>query len=202
MKLFSRYLIVFIAAGSALLASDEKEEKFSPGPASSYPTKQTIEHVTIAAVPYITDDQTRPAFGKYNPNAYGILPILIILQNDTDKALALRNLEIHYEIPDGRNVDPTPAEDLGKLRGVKHPKQVPVAVPLPIPTGSKKNPLNEAGLEGREFAVKMVPARETANGFFYFQTHLIPGAKFYLSGIREADNGQELFYFEIPLDQK
>jgi hypothetical protein len=183
------------------MADDSKDVKFTPGPALSYPTRQTIDHVTIAAVPYTTDEQVRQAFGKSNPNAYGILPVLIILQNDTDKALTLTNLEVHYEMPDGRNVDPTPAEDLGKLRGVK-PKRVPGASPLPFPTPSKKNPMNEWEIEGREFAVKMLPAKEGANGFFYFQTHPVPGAKLYLSGIREAATGQELFYFEVPLDVK
>ncbi len=55
----------------------------------------------------------RPAFGKSNPNSYGILPVLVILQNDTGKALTLTNMEVRYEMPDGRNMDPTPAEDLG-----------------------------------------------------------------------------------------
>jgi hypothetical protein len=52
--------------------------------------------------------------------------------------------------------------------------------------------MNEWEIEGREFAVKMLPAKEGANGFFYFQTHPVPGAKLYLSGIREAATGQEL----------
>jgi len=183
--------------------ADNKDEKFSPGPALSYPTRQTIDHLTIAAVPYVTDEELRPAFGKTNPNAYGILPVLVVFQNDTGKALTLANLEVHYEMPDGRNVDPTPPEDLAKLRGVKNPKRVPVAVGLPFPTGGgKKNPMSGWEMEGRAFAVKMLPAREGANGFFYFQTHLVPGAKLYLSGMREAATGQELFYFEVPLDEK
>jgi len=204
MSLFSRYLIVFIAAGSALLMADEKnEKKFSPGPALSYPTRQTIQNVTIAAVPYTTDEQLRSAFGKRSPAQYGVLPVLMVIQNATDKALALRNLEVHYELPDGRNVDPTPAGDIGKLRGARHPKQVPVNVgsPLPFPTGKKKGG-TDWEIEGREFAVQMLPPREGASGFFYFQTTSVPGAKLYVSGIREAATGQELFYFEVPLDAK
>lgn len=185
--------------------ADNKDEKFSPGPALSYPTRQTIDRLTIAAVPYITDEQARPAFGKYNPNSYGILPVLVILQNDTGKVLTLANMEVRYEMPDGRNVDPTPPEDLGKLRGVKA-KRVPgggAKLPVPIPKGAgKKNPMDEWEMEGHAFAVRMLPAREGANGFFYFQTHHVPGAKLYLSGIREAATGQELFFFEIPLDEK
>ncbi len=205
MSQFSRYLIVFIAAGSALLGADDKDEKkFSPGPALSYPTRQTIDHVTIAAAPYTTEEQTRPAFGKYNPNTYGILPVLVILQNDTDKALTMGNVEIRYELPDGRNVSPTPPEDLATRRGVKHPPRMSGGgVGLPIPKGGgKKSPMGEWEIVGRAFAVRMVPPREGASGFFYFQTSHVPGAKLYVSGLREAATGQELFYFEVPLDAK
>jgi len=197
--------MVFIAAGSALLMADTKDEKFSPGPALSYPTKQTIDHVTIAAVPYTTDEQTRPAFGKTNPYDFGILPVLVVFQNDTEKALTLVNMEVRYERADGQRVEATPPEDLAKLRGVKHPKTVPgggVSLPIPIPKGGKKNPMGDWEIEGRAFGVRMIPAHETANGFFYFQTRQAPGAKLYVSGIREAATGQELFYYEIPLDAK
>lgn len=186
--------------------AQNKDEKFSPGPALSYPTHQTIDHVTIAAVPYTSEEQARPAFGKSNPYSFGILPVLVILQNDTNKALTLSSVVVRYEMPDGRSMDATPPEDLAKLRGVKHPKRVPdggVPMPLPIPSGGgKKNPMGEWEIEGRAFAIRMVPAREGASGFFYFQTRHVPGAKLYVSGIREAATGQELFYYEVPLDEK
>ena len=47
----------------------------------------------------------------------------------------------------------------------------------------------------------MLPPGEQANGFFYFQTSHRRGAKIYLTGIREANSGKELFYFEIPLSE-
>ena len=46
----------------------------------------------------------------------------------------------------------------------------------------------------------MLPAGQTASGFFYFQTGLQRGATLYLSGLAEAGTGQELFYYEIPLE--
>ena len=46
----------------------------------------------------------------------------------------------------------------------------------------------------------MLPAHESANGFFYFQTEHRPGAKFYLTGIKVASTGKDILYFEIPLD--
>jgi hypothetical protein len=46
----------------------------------------------------------------------------------------------------------------------------------------------------------MLPAGQAASGFFYFQTELQPGATVYISGMREASTGKEIFYFETPLE--
>ena len=40
---------------------------------------------------------------------------------------------------------------------------------------SKKNPLDAWEIEGRAFAAQMLPAGQSASGFFYFQTELQPG---------------------------
>ena len=48
----------------------------------------------------------------------------------------------------------------------------------------------------------MLPPGESANGFFYFQAIPESGATLYITGIRNAATGQELFYFELPLDPK
>ena len=64
-----------------------------------------------------------------------------------------------------------------------------------------KSPLNEWEIEGR-FAAKLLPAHESANGFFYFQTSHRPGSKFYLTGIKKAATGEDILYFEVSLDRK
>jgi hypothetical protein len=46
----------------------------------------------------------------------------------------------------------------------------------------------------------MLPPGQAASGFFYFQAAHREGAKLYLTGIRQASTGTELFYFEVPLD--
>jgi hypothetical protein len=47
----------------------------------------------------------------------------------------------------------------------------------------------------------MLPAKESASGFFYFQATYRSGSKLYLRGIRQASTGKELLYFEIALDR-
>jgi hypothetical protein len=78
---------------------------------------------------------------------------------------------------------------------------MPNGSPLP-PLRKHKNPLNVWEIEGRGFAAKLLPPHESANGFFYFQTSNRPGSKFYLTGVKVASSGKDIFYFEIPLDRK
>ena len=72
--------------------------------------------------------------------------------------------------------------------------------PIPRIGGKKKNPLDAAEVHGRSFAVEMLPPHDSASGFFYFNTVSYDEAVLYITGIVEAATGQELFYFEIPLE--
>ena len=60
------------------------------------------------------------------------------------------------------------------------------------------NLLDTLEIEGRSFTARLLPAGESVNGFFYFQTEPKPGAKLYLTGIKDAASGQDYFYFEVP----
>jgi len=185
---------------AAVMPADTKKDptKFSPGPAASYPAKQTNDKVTIAAVAYNTEELAHTAFGKLDPNQYGVLPVLVIIQNDTDQALKLDQLEVQYTGIDGRHVEMTPGAEVRQLGGPDRPS-VPSSSPLPR-LAKHKRPLDVWEVDGRAFAAKLIPPHESANGFFYFQSAYRPGSKFFLSGITVASTGQALLYFEIPLD--
>jgi hypothetical protein len=192
--------MALLLVGEVTLLADANKDagKFSPGPAASYQTKQTNDHVTVAAVAYDTEELAHTAFGKLNPNQYGVLPVLVIIQNDTDQALKLEHLDAEYTGIDGRRVEATPASEVQTLGGPQRP-DVPVASPIPIHR-KHKNPLDVWEIDGRSFAAKLLPPHESVNGFFYFQTAHRPGSKFYLTGIKVAATGQDIFYFEIPLE--
>jgi hypothetical protein len=198
MKALWIFLMVFITAAAAF-ADKKSDSKFVPGPASSYSNKQTNDKVTIAVTAYDTEELAHTAFGKLNPNDYGVLPVLVIIQNDTDQALKLDHLEVDYTGFDGRHVEATPASDIQVLGGSPRPK-MPSGSPIPLPHKKYKNPLDTIEIEGRAFSVKILPAHDSANGFFYFQLDHRPGAKFFLTGIKEAATGKDITFFEIPID--
>jgi hypothetical protein len=189
-------LAVSIAAG---LAADNEKSKFEVKPAAAYPHRQTSEKVTIAAQPFETDEQTRDAFGKVNPFRYGILPVLIVIQNDGPDAVKLEGIKFAYIQPDGRQIEATPAQDVRFIHGTKAPKEIPTPIGIKVKR-PPKNPLAEWEIEGRAFAAKMLPAGQSASGFVYFQVdQTSAAASVDISGLANPVTGKELYYFEIPL---
>jgi hypothetical protein len=186
---------------AAQAGDDKDKDRFAPGPASSYKGSQTTEKITIAAVPFVDEEQIRAAFGKVNPNKYGVLPVLVILENGTGKALKL-NLEADFVGPDGRHMEATPASDVTFVGGSGKAPPIPGANPLPFPRRAKKGPLNVWEIEGRAFTAKLVPLSEKVFGFVYYQTDYKPGSKLYVSGISEASTGKEYLYFEVPMERQ
>jgi hypothetical protein len=198
-----RVALIVIMSIKAAWAVDKDKGRFAPGPASSYPNRQTQEKITVAAVPYTTDAQAATAFGKVKPHEYGILPVLIVIQNDTGKALRV-NLKAQYITSEGEHVDSMPAADVLRYQAIRKTPGMPKPSPLPIPlpSGNKKGPLNTPEIEGREFSVHLIPPGESAHGFVYFRAWETRKAMVYLTGLSDATNGQEYFFFEIPLDGK
>src|SRR5579884_338146 len=197
MKALLGVLPLLIAAVPAF-AEKKDQPKFSPGPISSYASKQTNENVTIALKPYDSEELAHTAFGKLNPYQYGILPILVIVQNDTNETLRLEGMRVKYTDYDGSEIEATPAADVPYA--ADHPRKPGDPLPLPVPIRIKhKSPLAGPEIETRAFAAKMLPPHESAAGFFYFQAHHRPGASVYISGLKQASSGKELFYFDIPL---
>ena len=197
MRRVTGFVLLSIATA---LAADKERPRFAPGPAASFASHQTLDKITIAAVPYLSDAETATAFGKLNPNKYGVLPVLVILENETGKALRL-DLTAEFETADNKHVQALSVDEVQHLRGVTKPPKLSGGKPLPIPfpTRAKSGPLNVWEIEGRAFAAKLLPVGERAYGFFYFEAEHEPGSKLYLTGIRDASTGQDYFYYEVPL---
>ncbi|MGH9659862.1 MAG: hypothetical protein ACRD96_15035, partial [Bryobacteraceae bacterium] len=139
-------LLTSIAVG---LGAD-KEAKFTPGPASSYPHKQTNEKVTIAAAPFEGDEETKAAFGKLNPNKHGILPVLLVIQNDTGQGLRLDQVRVEYVTRDRERIEATPAKDVPYVSGAGRPKYSTGPFPSGgARVGRNKNPLADASIDVR-----------------------------------------------------
>ncbi len=183
----------------AAFAAD-KDAPFRPAPAESYAHRQTNAQVTIGVDPYVSTAKLKSAFGKLDPNEYGVLPVLVVIQNDSSKTIRLDNLVVRYMGPGGVKIEATPARDVKYLQPPRQPPVIGGPAGKVKVLAARKNPLNAPEIETRAFHAQMLAPGRDANGFFYFQTSLQPGSTIYLSGLAEAGpDGKELFYFEIPL---
>ena len=189
--------LILLTSIAVAMAADKDKPKLEVNAAASYPHHMTSQGVSIAAIPYETEEEAKTAFGKVNPNAYGILPILVLMDNDSNNTIRVDRMRLEYTAQGGVRIENTPAQDVRYLNGAKAPRTVP------LPTGpihvNKKSPLNTWEIEGRAFTAQMIPPHDKASGFFYFQTGTRGGATLVLSGLRDAKSGEELFFFEIPL---
>jgi hypothetical protein len=194
--------IAMVLVPDKALPGSKDEPKFTPGAAASYASHQTSEKVTIGVLPYFNDEDTRPVFGKHNPYTYGVLPVLVVIQNESAKTIKVQSLEAVWVGPNRDRVEATPAKDVRYLTAPRRPNALPGPPGMPPKVIGHKNPLDTWEIEGRAFAAQVLPPGQSASGFFYFQTGYQRGASLYLSGLREAESGRELLYFEIPIVEK
>ncbi len=198
----NRFVILSITSaivfGAALLARDDK--RFQAGAAGDY-AHQKSENVTIGARPYNSDELVSSAFGKKIDFArYGVVPVLVVIENNRAEALDLREMQASLVAGDGRHAKAVGPEALPSLwTAGKQPSTNTPRSPVPLP--KKKNPLTSAEITIRAFSAKVLPPGDSASGFFYFEAKAEEGDKLYLNGLRDARSGQELLYFEFPLER-
>jgi len=186
-----------------LVAFAADQPKFDPGAITDYPNRQTVEQITVAARAYASPELVRRAFGKLDPNRHGVLPVLVLMENTGEKTISLADIRVEYVMPDRRRVEATPASEVRYLQAPDRPGMVTGPIPGGKPRLSRrKNPLDVWEIEGRAFAARALPPRQTASGFFYFQAPYRKGAILYITGMREAGSGRELFFIEIPLEDE
>lgn len=193
-------LIVLLSIATAA-AADKDKARFAPKPAASYPGHQTMAGITIAAVPYTSEEQAKSAFDKKNPYKYGILPILVVIKNDTEKAVRLNLQTELVDIQDHR-LEPMPPGDVVLFDGAINRKwSIPQPSPLPFPR-KKGGPLDTWEIEGRAFTAKLLPPDESVFGFVYFNSALRPESHLYVNGLTDAASGKDFFSFEVPFEDR
>jgi hypothetical protein len=195
-----RFVISSITFGLvSLTLAFGADEAFKPGPAGSY-AHQTSGPVTIGAKAYKQQELTESAFGKkVDPLKFGVLPVLVVVENKGKEPVYLQNLEVSLVASDGRHAPAVAPEDLAHLGS---PTKRPGIKQTPIPMPKKKNPMNSPEMVVRAFSAKMLPPGDSASGFFYFEAKPESGDKLYVNGMREARSGKEIMYFEFPLEEQ
>ena len=165
--------------------------------------EHTDEAATAAADPYNSAEKAR--IFSVNYSEIGMLPILLIITNDSDQPISLNGLKAELVTGDRTKLLAAVPDDI--FRRIAHPHTSGATYPLPFPTKKVKGGMSTQTrdeIENAQFAAKAVEPHSTQSGFLFFDVEGISsplvGARLYLTGIHNAQ-GNELMYFEVPLEK-
>ena len=211
MLLFPRRSLVALLLFSVLAFAKTKEfEMPHVYPAKTYPAhdEHPTEKVTVAADPYDQPDKASIFQIKYAQGGY--LPVFMIFTNDGDAPVSLNDMQVQLITHERDKINTASEDDLYRRfshskGGNDQPSRSPLPLPLPSrgpKVGVNKNQRNEIG--SAMFAAKAVAPHESQAGFFFFDvggiSQPLAGARIYVTGVTNG-NGQELMYFEIPMEK-
>jgi hypothetical protein len=202
-----RITILALLLSVALIAAGD-DKPFNPPRAThakTYPAMEVHddERVAVAIDPF--DQPVKAAVFKANYKEHNILPVRVIISNDSDKTLILRDLRVQYITGRRDKIEPATNDDLyRRLASLKRPDRQRVPLPIPLPRKNKPAVATEVMREVDDAMFTPVPvtAHSTYSGFLFFDISGIDvpeeGAHVFLSGMKI--DGKELFYFDIPLE--
>jgi hypothetical protein len=198
-----RYSVLGISLAVPLVWAAKEFSMPKVQPALSYPAHDhhRNENVTVGLDPY--DTAAKAKIFVVNYHDHGLLPILLVITNDSDQPVELSDMKAQLVTGDRAKLSPATSDDL--RRRITHVRPSGTRYPLPLPKakgGLDSKELNE--IESAQFRAKAVEPRASQAGFLFFDvsdvSEPLSGANFYLTGVRDS-TGNELMYFEIPLDK-
>jgi hypothetical protein len=198
--------ILMLAAPVSLAASDHEVPAVQPATSFAAVEIHPDEKVAIAAEPY--DTREKEAIFRIDYLAHGVMPIRLIVTNNGDKPISLRDARILFQTAAGDRIQAALPEDVERLMTRKERQGGSIPLPGPLPKIKLKakasNKDIEADFDQFEYGALAVEPHTTRAGFLFYDVsqlnHPLIGAKMHLHAIRNAE-GDELFFFEIPFDK-
>lgn len=206
MRFLRRTPLLTLCFALPVLAADHKPPAVQPATSFAAVEVHADEKVAIAAEPY--DTKEKESIFRIDYLAHGVMPIRLIVTNNGDRPINLRDARILFQTAEGDRIQAAEPEDIERLltRKEKTGSKIPLPVPLPpIKTKAKaSNKDIESDFNTFEYGAIVVEPHTTRAGFLFYDVsdldHPLRGAKLHLRKLRDAD-GKELFYFEIPFDK-
>jgi hypothetical protein len=174
-------------------------------PAKTYPAhdEHPLENVAVGVDPYDLAEKTTIFSVRYSE--IGFMPIFVVVTNDGSQPVELSGMKAQLVTVNRAKLAPANEDDIA--RRLTRPSANTNKYPIPFPTKKIKGGLSKQALEeiqNAQFVAKAVEPHSTQSGFLFFDVSdlstPLAGAHFYLTGVRDA-KGNELMYFEIPLEK-
>jgi hypothetical protein len=188
------------------LANDHKPPPVQPATSFAAVEAHDKEKVAIAAEPY--DTKEKEAIFRVDYLSHGVMPVRLIVTNNSDRPISLRDARILFQTPAGDRIQAAEPEDVERLMTRKEREGGKIPMPGPIPSIHMKpkasNKDVEEDFDEFEYGALVVEAHTTRAGFLFYDVSQLDdplkGAKLHLHKLRDAE-GNELFFFEIPFDK-
>jgi hypothetical protein len=206
-----RTLIVLSLLLPVAAHADKPRKPVPPLPAAQYRFHDTHvnEHVTIAAEP--GDIRETQPDTRIDYLAHDMLPVRIIVTNDSDRPITLEEARIDFIATDNSKITAATPDDLNRrLYQLKQSaaKKIPLPAPLPDITYHQKPIDTKILADDRDFGftTTTVAPHSTVAGYLYYDiqgldTPALKNATLELRRVRykEANTSEYLDSFEIPL---
>lgn len=178
--------------------------------ASAYVAKDTHEKekVTVAAEPF--DSRDKGEFFRVDYYGHSLMPIRLIIQNDSDAPLDLNQARIQLIGEDGTKLPAATPEEMNRrlfrFNDIKE-RHIPGT-----PINYHKAPVDKKILDDDKdfgFSQTIVPPHTSASGFLFYDVRDLDdpplrGAELYVKMIHTAGADKkdaELFAFSVPFDK-
>jgi len=164
------------------------------------------EKLAIAVEPY--DTKEKIALFRVDYLRRGVMPIRLIVTNNSDRPISLNEARILFESAAGDRIQAAEPEDVERRFTLKEKTGAKIPMPAPIPSIKTKPRASDKAIEQDfdtfEYSSITVAPHTTRAGFLFYDvsalTRPLDGAKLLLRRLCD-DNGHELFAFEIPFDK-
>jgi hypothetical protein len=196
--------LLLLCGASTAYSSDKAAPPAKP--ASEYAAHDTHsnEHVTIAAEP--CDEAKNCPFFRLKYVEHGLLPIRVIITNDSDHAISLDDARMQFISADNDKIPAATPDDINRrLFTIKNAQGTKIPI-IPI---TVHHPVDKKILQDdQDFGFKSttVQPHSTLAGYLIYDVKqldepVLAHAEFYVKMIHTADDKQELFAFSIPFDK-
>jgi hypothetical protein len=188
------------------VASDHTPPAVQPATAFAAVEVHEDEKVAIAVEPY--DTREKAAIFRVDYLSHGVMPVRLIVTNNGDRPISLRDARILFYTADGNKIQAAEPEDVERLMTRKERQGTKIPLPAPLPSIKTKPKAGDKEIEQDfdtfEYQALVVEPHSTRAGFLFYDVsdldHPLDGASLRLRELRDAD-GRELFYFEIPFEK-
>jgi hypothetical protein len=208
---FAARLTTILTAGFLYLAASQAnpaDHKSAPPPkaAAEYAAFDTHpdEHVTLAADP--CDDPKLCNFFRLPYVQHGLLPVRVIITNDSDRPLQLNEARMQFISANNDKIPAATEDDINRRLFTMHSAQgtkipiIPVTIHHPVDKNVSKDD-DDFGFKGT-----VVSPHSTLAGYLFYDVKdlddpALRHAELYVKMVRTLDGQHELFAFTIPFDK-